>query len=935
MRSPALAFAALALTLFAWCAPARAGVLEWGALPDESIADSLRSLGTSYEERWNRTLVEVIRSRSSGSELHAARGAAVLERIAGLEARVLRTRIASDAWAAVRAADDSALAMRVRAFEAESLRTWTSITEAVRLYRRIGERRRPAILLGTLGGLSNELAGRASGAQRRAWLERADSLYREANHERIALGDSVLIGRSLQSIALINRFLGRTAVAVDHYRAALAVRKESRQLDAATRTAFELAELLASGSGAREAIALSESLQAVATNPASVERIRKLRLEAFSKLARFDEAELEARAIQEAARAVGNAPGVLSAKLDLGRLLMRAYDDDEALPLLEEVRSKALRGADTAQALAAANNLAALLMRRGENRRARRLLGAAWDMAIRSDNTELARDLAITRAEEVLARGDVRGAARFFRLADSLHVLREGESRIDLLVNLGWASLFDGDIAGANDRFAAVLARARVEDDLEIMRACLLGLGESAQRAGRLDEAIRWDLDAVAVLDSTRARQRREGARVALVGERYDAYEAVIDLLGRKYATGDSAAGERAFEIAERSRARSLDDLLEANGVAPVRTSAITIGAVQRRLRPHAAMLYFSVGDSATTLWVIRASGWKSYRLARRAVMGEAVRALRSAWLHPMTSATARAESLAVRVGRLLFDKSRSELRNIRSLEIVGDDALIGLPFEALPLKSVDRSATPSAFLVDRFSVAYPPSARWFVEPHDVEFSSRIVALGDPRYGSRPPRHRGKEIRLARLVGSRTELESIVRLASSGRVTRLTDRHASWSALCRAAAEGPPRLVHLATHGNASSTRPDGVAIWFAPDSGEVARRVTIPEVLRSGLRGELVSLAACESGLGRFSRGEGVLGLPRVLLANGSRGVLSSSWSVDDEWTGRFFEEFYRFWLREGASAELALAEAKRAMIHRWGASSPYYWASFTLQGS
>ncbi|MGH9845294.1 MAG: CHAT domain-containing protein, partial [Blastocatellia bacterium] len=105
-------------------------------------------------------------------------------------------------------------------------------------------------------------------------------------------------------------------------------------------------------------------------------------------------------------------------------------------------------------------------------------------------------------------------------------------------------------------------------------------------------------------------------------------------------------------------------------------------------------------------------------------------------------------------------------------------------------------------------------------------------------------------------------------------------------------------------------------------------------EIYNLNLASELVVLSACETGLGKQIKGEGLVSLTRGFMYAGAARVVVSLWNVDDEATAELMAAFYRKVLKEGRSPATALRAAQLAMwsTEKWRA--PYYWAAFTLQG-
>jgi CHAT domain-containing protein len=93
--------------------------------------------------------------------------------------------------------------------------------------------------------------------------------------------------------------------------------------------------------------------------------------------------------------------------------------------------------------------------------------------------------------------------------------------------------------------------------------------------------------------------------------------------------------------------------------------------------------------------------------------------------------------------------------------------------------------------------------------------------------------------------------------------------------------------------------------------------------------------LSACETGLGKEKRGEGVMGLTRAFMYAGAPTVGVSLWSVADKSTADLMTDFYRRLLSTSeTSSSAALREAQLAMIAGKKYSAPFYWAPFVLIG-
>jgi CHAT domain-containing protein/uncharacterized protein HemY len=145
------------------------------------------------------------------------------------------------------------------------------------------------------------------------------------------------------------------------------------------------------------------------------------------------------------------------------------------------------------------------------------------------------------------------------------------------------------------------------------------------------------------------------------------------------------------------------------------------------------------------------------------------------------------------------------------------------------------------------------------------------------------------------------------------------------------------RYIHFATHGLLDSERPGLSALVLSlvdeegkPQDGFLRAH----EIYNLSLSADLVVLSACQTGLGKEIKGEGLVGLSRGFMYAGAARVLVSLWNVNDRATAELMTTLYQKMLKEGQRPAAALRAAQVEMWKRSRWRSPYYWAAFTLQG-
>jgi len=178
--------------------------------------------------------------------------------------------------------------------------------------------------------------------------------------------------------------------------------------------------------------------------------------------------------------------------------------------------------------------------------------------------------------------------------------------------------------------------------------------------------------------------------------------------------------------------------------------------------------------------------------------------------------------------------------------------------------------------------------------------------------------------RYAELPGTQVEIARLTELFDARDVTTLTRAAATeqrLDELRRAGALQQVRYLHFATHGQANNVRAFESSLVLTPPGRLPEVRVgepylngllTASEVLDYWkLDAELVTLSACESGLGRHGGGDGLLGFAQAFLMAGSRSVCLSLWQVDDTATALFMDRFYRNLLGKRADGAKPMPKA------------------------
>jgi CHAT domain-containing protein len=386
-----------------------------------------------------------------------------------------------------------------------------------------------------------------------------------------------------------------------------------------------------------------------------------------------------------------------------------------------------------------------------------------------------------------------------------------------------------------------------------------------------------------------------------------------------------------------------------------MQAQTLNTAEIQRELDGNTLLLEYSLGERRSFLWLVSPEQVSMYALPGRTEVERAVHRFREQVVRPRRPWRTQAAALT----RMLLGPVAGRLGRKR-LVISGDGALHYVPFAALPdpqRPGQPLSATPE--LVRLPSASVLAALRREVS-QDTPLRASAVVFADPVYhrddarveASEPLPGRmdadtaiaraasdlqlDAESRLPRLIFTREEAKSIASFARPGAAELNLDFEARRDAVL-ALDSSRARVLHFASHALINNVHPElsGIVLSLVDRKGNgLDGFLRLHEIFNLHLSAALVVVSACESGLGKEVRGEGLVGFTRGFFYAGAPRVLVSLWRVNDEATAAMMKHFYRAMFSMGRSPAAALRSAQTAMRGdpRW--NSPYYWAGFVLQG-
>lgn len=395
-----------------------------------------------------------------------------------------------------------------------------------------------------------------------------------------------------------------------------------------------------------------------------------------------------------------------------------------------------------------------------------------------------------------------------------------------------------------------------------------------------------------------------------------------------------------------------------------------SLAQIQNELRDSdTVLLEYSLGEERSYLWAVTSNSFHTYELPPRKTVEDAANKCykllttrQGAIDNEYTANVEAADTLDLEIsnlGKMVLGPVTSQLGNSRLL-VVSEGALQYVPFDALLVPNTNTR------LLETNEVVVLPSVSTLIairsaHNHSTSPSKLVAVLADPVFSAgddrvqsgalapavaqAAPDKSAEEVfsttflrggALARLPHASEEADAIAKVAPWGTTMVATGFDASRET-AMSSDVGQYRIIHFATHGLLNSEHPELSGLVFTTtDRNGMKTNGFMPlhDIYSLDLSADLTVLSACQTGLGKEIKGEGLVGLAHGFMAAGSKSVVASLWKVDDRATAALMADFYEAMLDKGMTPAAALRSAKLKMMQEKTWRAPYYWAGFVLQG-
>jgi CHAT domain-containing protein/Flp pilus assembly protein TadD len=392
-------------------------------------------------------------------------------------------------------------------------------------------------------------------------------------------------------------------------------------------------------------------------------------------------------------------------------------------------------------------------------------------------------------------------------------------------------------------------------------------------------------------------------------------------LLQNTISTGTGLQGGQSPEVVQLRQAIAQDQaeyeeilqkikLNNSSYADMVAAEPVKLTQLMSQLDSRTAMLVYWISEDNIIIWHISGAGLSGTKVNLRSEeLSSLIEKTRRSIQSNLTDAAGEGLS---KLYNYLISPVGNKLEGFSNIVIIPNGALHFLPFQAL-------KDPKGKYLLENYNLVYAPSASVYKICNDrlVTNGSRFLglALADISIENKPG-----------LPGTEDEVRKILPLFPenvSAVGLKGTESFVKKNA-------GECNFIHFATHGSYNYRQPL-YSHLLMPSSEEDDGLLNVYEVLEMNINAKLVTLSACETGLGNISQGDELTGLSRAFLFAGSSSVIVSLWAVADYPTSFLMSTFYSYLKEHPVQEALTLAQRDVMKVY----PQPLFWSPFILIGN
>lgn len=346
-------------------------------------------------------------------------------------------------------------------------------------------------------------------------------------------------------------------------------------------------------------------------------------------------------------------------------------------------------------------------------------------------------------------------------------------------------------------------------------------------------------------------------------------------------------------------------------------SEVITLPELQQFLKPNTALISYFYGNDAIYSITISKNSKTIHQIKRDDLLEEQITTVYSMLNNPKSDLQELNRKSFQLYSKLLSPSL--ENRSEKNIIIIADGLLNYIPFSGLSVNGSNK------YVVENHAISYVNSATLLKQLSEKEtMNTKVLAFA-------PSFENNTFSSLLPLPNNKNEVDDILNYFNG---KTLTDNQATLQNFNKESADYG--LLHFATHAILDDENPEYSYLAFQPNANN-NNLLYVSDLYNLNLNTSLITLSACESGIGDLKRGEGFISLARGFYFSGASSISSTLWKINDASSLNIMDAFYKN-LSEGNNKNTALQQAQVSFIksnNQNALSHPYYWSGFVISGN